>query len=671
MGADEDRVADYVVQLGGGNPTNVTHNNFTVPDWGTLRFDLRTGDVPATSTDVPATSTDRLRVTLEATDGSGISTQIKLEEAIADAPNYLEDTRRIGYGEIGFETFTLDVPDNLRGKQTILKFELVGGGTIYLDDVFFKSQHLLFGNPKKLIASSIDPNDSDGNIRQESRKPNNAGSYANNYLIEKPQYAVSYNNQTKNPNWVSWQLNPSWVAQGDNGVSRSSLRQTSFPPNYPPNTDYSPRPGDPWQSDPELPNADFPVRVEISDLNNAVNNGTLQRGHLTAFRDRDRNAKDAIATFVTTNMIPQSRTNNTLNSAWEKFETYLDNTLVAQGRNLYVIAGGYYNPNQTRQVINNTIIDSNEEFVLDGNERITTGIRADLQPGQSINPRTNPKQISVPDFTWKIVVVPQPGQQLTDIDSNTQAIAIITPNREAPNSNSGSIQLPNQPLPIAVNNWSYWLSWRVNVDYLETITGFDFLSNLPDDIEQAIESDDSSPLTPPLQAAPLMAGSKIKSFTNGSVPSRIGIGDNSTIGQNGIVAIPTETTTHRLFPNSPLEVSTSHIGFQSVTTCESRSSEISLNQNGQIEVGSFEIGISENSPLQVGVTEAGFSEVGTFEVDSFKPDFFQFNSSQIDSSEISFSSSVPSQQFFSSHNSTPEIINELNNSATNIWSDLL
>ena len=31
-------------------------------------------------------------------------------------------------------------------------------------------------------------------------------------------------------------------------------------------------------------------------------------------------------------------------------------------------------------------------------------------------------------------------------------------------------------------------------------------TDLPDDIEEAIESDDSSPLVPPFQATPLMAG---------------------------------------------------------------------------------------------------------------------------------------------------------------------
>ncbi|EAZ91245.1 VCBS [Crocosphaera chwakensis CCY0110] len=47
------------------------------------------------------------------------------------------------------------------------------------------------------------------------------------------------------------------------------------------------------------------------------------------------------------------------------------------------------------------------------------------------------------------------------------------------------------------------------------------------------------------------------------------------------------------------------------------------------------------------------------------------NSSQINSRKTPFSSLISSQQFGSIHHSTPEVINNLNNTATNIWSNLL
>ncbi|MEB3340030.1 DNA/RNA non-specific endonuclease [Okeania sp.] len=115
--------------------------------------------------------------------------------------------------------------------------------------------------------------------------------------------------------------------------------------------------------------------------------------------------------------------------------------------------------------------------------------------------RTNPKQIPVPDFTWKIATVLEPGQSLSDIDANTQVIALITPNRRPPAGKTGPVQLPGGETR-QVANWEHWPNWRVNVNYLEEITGYDFFSDLPQEIQQVIQADDSSELTLPLQSKP-------------------------------------------------------------------------------------------------------------------------------------------------------------------------
>jgi endonuclease G len=52
------------------------------------------------------------------------------------------------------------------------------------------SVHLLLGNPSGATTSAAKPD---------------------NYLMEKQQYALSYNNSRGTPNWVSWQLNRSWI----------------------------------------------------------------------------------------------------------------------------------------------------------------------------------------------------------------------------------------------------------------------------------------------------------------------------------------------------------------------------------------------------------------------------------------------------------------------------
>jgi DNA/RNA endonuclease G (NUC1) len=45
--------------------------------------------------------------------------------------------------------------------------------------------------------------------------PSNAGKNPDNYLMVKPQYALSYNNSKGTPNWVSWELNKSYLGGVD------------------------------------------------------------------------------------------------------------------------------------------------------------------------------------------------------------------------------------------------------------------------------------------------------------------------------------------------------------------------------------------------------------------------------------------------------------------------
>jgi endonuclease G len=55
--------------------------------------------------------------------------------------------------------------------------------------------------------------------------PSNAASSiasTDNYLMVKPQFVLSYNSKTKTANWVSWQLNKSWIGTAD--------RQDNFRP---------------------------------------------------------------------------------------------------------------------------------------------------------------------------------------------------------------------------------------------------------------------------------------------------------------------------------------------------------------------------------------------------------------------------------------------------------
>ena len=56
------------------------------------------------------------------------------------------------------------------------------------------SVHLALGNPSGATASVSNPD---------------------NYLMIKPQYALSYNRSKGTANWVSWELNKSWLGKVD------------------------------------------------------------------------------------------------------------------------------------------------------------------------------------------------------------------------------------------------------------------------------------------------------------------------------------------------------------------------------------------------------------------------------------------------------------------------
>lgn len=139
-----------------------------------------------------------------------------------------------------------------------------------------------------------------------SNAGNNPQSNANDYLLVKPEYVLSYNNQKRIPNWSSWQLNKSWLG--------TAQRTNDFRP------------------DSSLPKGWYPVKP--SDYNGSG----YDRGHMTPSADRSRDKATNSATFLMTNMVPQAPDNN--QGVWQKLETY-SRDLANAGKELYIIAGGY------------------------------------------------------------------------------------------------------------------------------------------------------------------------------------------------------------------------------------------------------------------------------------------------------------------------------------------
>ena len=233
------------------------------------------------------------------------------------------------------------------------------------------SEHLTMGNPSNAVTNTSVPN---------------------NYLMEKPQYALSYSRDNGGPNWVSWHLDSSWLG--------STPRQDDF------------------RADTTLPAGWY--QVQATDFSGSG----FDRGHMCPSADRTITVAANSATFLMTNMIPQLPANN--QGVWANLESYT-RSLVSQGNEIYIISGG----------------QGLQFFIANGH-------------------------VAVPAQTWKVIIVlPVGSNDVSRVTTSTRTIAVVIPN-------SGTIN-------------SDWRTYRVSVDQVEAITGFDFFSNVSDGIQAVIE----------------------------------------------------------------------------------------------------------------------------------------------------------------------------------------
>jgi endonuclease G len=223
----------------------------------------------------------------------------------------------------------------------------------------------------------------------------------NDFLITRRQYALSYNNDKGTPNWVSWQLNASWLGSVD--------RCGGFSP------------------DPLLPTGFNVVRP------NDYTGSGFSRGHMTRSGDRSANVTDNCATFFMTNIVPQTQDNN--GGPWLQLEN-LSKELAQSGKELYIVSGP----------------------LGEGG----TGLKGAMT-------RIKDK-VTVPATVWKIVVIlDKPGLRVRGVTAKTRVIAV------------------NMPNVTGIQNKSY-KDYLTTVDELEKLTGYDFLSDVPQNIQAVIEA---------------------------------------------------------------------------------------------------------------------------------------------------------------------------------------
>jgi endonuclease G len=180
-------------------------------------------------------------------------------------------------------------------------------------------------------------------------------------------------------------------------------------------------------------------------------NGGYDRGHMVQSESRTTTDQENASTFLLTNILPQGAENN--QGPWSKFENYLND--LARGtaadpsrHEIYVIAGGRY--------------------------------------GSDPGTLKNEGKVFIPDYTWKIAVIMAEGKGLADVHSTAdlQVIAVEMPNLTTVGGPASSVGIRNNT----------WEQYEVNVDEVEAETGYDFLSDLPKNIQVLVEANDRAPV---------------------------------------------------------------------------------------------------------------------------------------------------------------------------------
>jgi DNA/RNA endonuclease G (NUC1) len=154
--------------------------------------------------------------------------------------------------------------------------------------------------------------------------------------------------------------------------------------------------------------------------------GGYDRGHMCPSGDRTNSIPNNSATFLMTNFVPQLSANN--QGAWEDFESYC-RTIAAQGNELYIFSGPY------------------------GNQGTIAG-----------------GKIVVPQYTWKVVLIlPNGSDDVHRVWKGTRTIGLIVPNFA--------------PLDMQAP----WRNFRVTVDQVERLTGYDFFNQVGINTQMQIE----------------------------------------------------------------------------------------------------------------------------------------------------------------------------------------
>ena len=166
--------------------------------------------------------------------------------------------------------------------------------------------------------------------------------------------------------------------------------------------------------------------------NTSYRGSGFDRGHNCPSGDRTSSTDANSATFLMDNIIPQAPNNN--RHTWEHLEAFCREQ-VKKGNEAYIIMGSYGSGGTGK-----------------------LGFRTSIAG-----------HIKVPAHIWKIIlVIPDSDDDLNRINSDTEVIAVDTPNDNAVST--------------------YWKDYVCTVKDIEKATGYMFFTNLPADTRSSLEN---------------------------------------------------------------------------------------------------------------------------------------------------------------------------------------
>ncbi len=225
-------------------------------------------------------------------------------------------------------------------------------------------------------------------------------------ILSRKQYVISYNKTRREPNWVAWKIELSDL--GD------TPRENNFSVDVELDSYLKTVPGAP------------PAVQE-----NEYRGSCFDRGHQSPSGDHTASAEDNRATFLMSNMIPQTAFLN--RGIWEHLESYTRTLVRKDGKKVYAVAGPIYDENFG-----------------------------------AIGPHDD---IPVPSKNFKMLIVLDASQTPDEITSATAVIAVIMPNTlsdgSAPTDHDKLCHTVEPADASAVD----WRKYSVPVEQIESLSG--------------------------------------------------------------------------------------------------------------------------------------------------------------------------------------------------------